>query len=435
MDQGKKDPSSTNYTMDTMMIHGAFESMAWNYGDHLVPPISASNAYRLETVARGAEGFTQFANPEFNRHQIHPIYIYDRLDEPSRSMLEYRLAAAEGGETAICFATGMAAISAAICTLVHTGQSVVAHKLVYGCTFSLLKNWLPRLGITTKWADLTDTQNLAPLLDNKTKVIYFETPSNPTLEMIDIGAIRAMVDEHNRDLPPADQTRIIVDNTFATPWCQRPLSLGAHMVVASLTKDIGGFGTDMGGMVCCERTYESDLMLYRKDFGAPLSSRSSWAHLVYGLPTLALRIRKQQENAVTVARFLAEHPKVEQVFYPGLSNFPQRQLAEKQLKDPEGNFAPGIMVYFRLKGGPEDARQAGARLMDAIARDSLAITLAVSLGQIRTLIEHPSSMTHAAVPVELQKRVGIDPGGVRLSLGIEGVDDIITDLQKGLESA
>jgi cystathionine beta-lyase/cystathionine gamma-synthase len=177
------------------------------------------------------------------------------------------------------------------------------------------------------------------------------------------------------------------------------------------------------------------VLLFRKDFGASLNPRTAWQTLVYGLPTLALRSRQQIETATRVARFLEHHPAVESVHYPGLLSHPQRAVAHKQMVDTEGNFAPGTVIYFALKGGPEDALESGRRMMDHLANKSLAVTLAVSLGQIRTLIEHPASMTHAAIPAADQLKAGIDPGGIRLSIGLEASEDIIGDLESSMQEA
>ncbi|MEJ2367083.1 MAG: aminotransferase class I/II-fold pyridoxal phosphate-dependent enzyme [Acidobacteriota bacterium] len=429
-----KDKKKRRYQMETRLIHGDFHSPHWNYSDHIVPPISASAAYRLESVARGAKGFTEFANPEFNRHVQPPIYIYDRLDEPSRSMLEDNIAAAEEGECAVCFATGMAAISASLGVLLKAGDSVVSHQTLYGCTFSLFKNWYPRLGINVKLADLKDTDALEELLTPEVMAVYFETPTNPTLELVDIAAVRAVVDRVNEKRGARRKIYIVVDNTFATPFSQRPLTLGADAVCHSLTKNIGGFGTDMGGVWAGPSLLEPDVLLFRKDFGAPLSPKSAWPPLVYGLPTLSLRSRRQIETAFKVARFLEGHPAVAKVRFPGLPSHPQHVLAQRQMVDVEGNFAPGFMIYFVLKGDPEEARAAGARMMDHLAQHALCATLAVSLGQVRTLVEHPSSMTHAPIPIEDQLQAGIDPGGIRISVGLEAPDDIMADLEEALDS-
>ncbi len=430
----QRPPSDRRYRIETRLIHGEFHSPHWEYRDHIVPPITASAAYRLESVERGAEGFQEFANPEFNRHTQAPIYIYDRLDEPTRSMLEDNLAIAEQGETAICFATGMAAISAAVGVLVKAGDRILAHRQLYGCTWSLFSNWLPRFGVTAEMCDLRDLAALERALGDDVMVVYFETPTNPTLEIIDIGAVRAAVDRVNAGRGARRRVFIVVDNTFATPYCQRPLTLGADLSVHSLTKNIGGFGTDMGGVVVGPRLLEPDLLLFRKDFGAPLGPKAAWPPLVYGLPTLPVRTRQQTATAQAIASWLEAQPGVARVSYPGLPSHPQHALAQQQMREPHGGFAPGIMIYFVLDGPPAEARERGRRMMDHLADRALAVTLAVSLGQIRTLVEHPASMTHAVVPAEAQQAAGIDPGGIRLSIGLEAAEDIVADLQDALDA-
>jgi cystathionine beta-lyase/cystathionine gamma-synthase len=429
----KKDRKRT-YHKETRLIHGDFHSPHWDYSDHIVPPISASAAYRLESTERGAKGFQSFANPEFNRHTQPPIYIYDRLDEPSRSMLEDNLAAAEEGECGVCFATGMGAISASIGVLAKSGDTVLAHRTLYGCTYSLFKNWMPRFGITVKMVDCKDVEALEAMMTDDVVAVYLETPSNPVLEIVDIAAIRAAVDRVNANRGKKRRIFIVVDNTFATPFCQRPITLGADVVVQSITKNVGGFGTDMGGVWVGPTLLEPDVLLFRKDIGAPLAPKAAWPPLVYGLPTLGLRSRQQMDTALKVARFLEGHPAVKRVVYPGLPSHPQHVLARKQMLDAEGNFAPGIMIYFELKGDLQEARTRGSQMMDYLADQALTITLAVSLGQIRTLIEHPSSMTHAPLPVEAQLEAGIDPGGIRISVGLEKSEDIMGDLEDALDA-
>lgn len=429
--------SGDTYKKETRMIHGKKHSPHWSYKDHIVPPISASATYRLESTARGARGFRQFANPEFNRELHTPIYIYDRLDEPSRGMLEENIELAEGGESCVAFATGMSAISAALGVLLKAGDTLISHKTIYGCTFSLFTNWFPRLGIEVRFADLTDFDATGELLraEPSAMAVFAETPCNPTLALLDLRAIADCVKAHNADRPPRRQVYTVVDNTFATPFCQRPLEHGIDIVVDSLTKNIGGFGTDMGGAVIAPRLLEPDLLLYRKDFGAALSPKTAWPPLVYGLPTLALRTRHQMATAVRVALFLEAHPAVQRVSYPGLPSHPQYALAQRQMRDFDGEFAPGTMIYFNLEGDADEVRARGARLMDVLEKEGLTTTLAVSLGQIRTLIEHPASMTHAALPPEDQLKAGVEPGGIRISIGLEHPDDIIADFERALSAA
>ena len=420
------------YRLRTRLIHGSFATGKWDYDHHVVPPQSSSATYRLSSVHRGAQGFVEFATPE---SRTAPIYIYDRLDEPSRGMLEENLAVAEGGEIAVAFATGMAAVSAALGVLTSSGNQIVAHRVLYGCTHSLMTNWLPRYQIRTDFCDLTQAENLEKAATKDCRVVYFETPVNPTMELIDMRAVRRVADQLNVGRREAEKIRIVVDNTFATPFCQRPLEHGVDLVVHSLTKDIGGFGTETGGCVIGASSYFNHLMLYRKDFGGVLSPKNAWPILVYGLPTLATRLINQQKSAMQVAEFLLKQPKIARVVYPGLPNFSQKELAHRQMTTRDGSFAPGSMLYFELKGkdgSPKGAAEAAERFVDYIAEKSYTITLAVSLGQIKTLIESPFSMTHAVVPEEEKMRVGLQPGGIRLSLGLEDWHDIIADLQDAL---
>ncbi|MDZ7269524.1 MAG: PLP-dependent aspartate aminotransferase family protein [candidate division KSB1 bacterium] len=430
----KRKRAKAEYRMRTHLIHGNYESKKWDYNHHVVPPMSSSATYRLSSAQRGAQGFFEFASEHTDFIKHVPIYIYDRLEEPTRGMLEENLAYAEGGEMCVTFASGMAAISATLGMLCEAGHEIVAHQILYGCTYSLMTNWLPRYQVNTRFVNLQNLEELRRALSPKTRVVYFETPVNPDLSLIDIAAVRRVVDEVNRDRAPERQIKIVVDNTFATPFCQRPIALGADFSVHSLTKDIGGFGTDMGGAVIGPQRFYSPLLLYRKDFGGVLSPKSAWAILVYGLPTLSTRMINQQKTACKVARFLQEHPKVARVVYPGLESHPQFELAKRQMVDYEGKFAPGAMIYFVLKGN--DARQAGSRgeaFIDYIADHAYSITLAVSLGQIKTLIESPYSMTHSALPEEEKRKRGMEPGGIRLAIGLEDWHDVIEDLREALE--
>ncbi len=432
MDKPKHHRKKEDYRVRTHMIHGNYESKKWDYDHHVVPPLTQSTAFRLSSLERGAKGFVQFASADEALSGHIPIYIYDRLDEPTRAMLEENLAYAEGGEICVSFATGMAAISAVLGAALRQGQEVLAHEILYGCTYSLMTNWLPRFGMQAKFGDFLKPESLAGLITPATRVLYFETPVNPTMELIDIAAIRRVADEVNAHRSNNDRLLVIVDNTFATPYCQRPLKLGAHLVVESLTKGLGGFGTDMGGAVTAPAEWYNLLMLFRKDFGGVLAPRSAWGIMVYGLPTLAARMANMQKTAQHVAEFLSKHPKVANVSYPGVECFGQKTLAHRQMVSSDGKFAPGSMMYFVLKG--TDSKQSRAeKLVDYLAEHAYSITLAVSLGQIKTLIEHPYSMTHSALPDEQKRAFGMHPEGVRLSIGLEDWHDIIRDLEIALE--
>jgi len=414
--------------MATYLVHGKVHDEAWDFEHHIVPPMSANVTYRLDSARRGGTGFGDFASAAAHKHE--PIFIYDRLDEPTRSMLESTLAQTEGGDTCAAFASGMAAISAALGICLNTGDHVIAHRAVYGCTYNLLTVWYKRLGIQVDFCDMTRPEQVAALVKPNTRVIYTETPVNPTLELVDIRALRDIADAANAKRAPDDHMiRVIIDNTFATPYGQRPLTLGADIVCHSLTKNIGGFGTDMGGAVIGSADIEGELLVWRKDFGGALASRVAWQMLVYGLPTLPLRLEKQSESAMQVATWLEGRPEVQRVMYPGLASFPQGELAKKQLRTPEGKFLPGSLIYFETREKQPGSCERSMALVDHIAKHAYSVTLAVSLGQLRTLIENPGSMTHSALPAEAQALGGIAPNGVRLSLGVEEPRDIIHDLE------
>ncbi len=420
------------YSEKTHFIHGRCSAAHWDYRHHVVPPASVSVAYKLESSQRASRGFEHF-----DRDHLGPgehIYLYDRLDEPSRAMLEENLAYAEGAQCAVTFASGMAAISAALCNCAGAGDHILSHHILYGCTHSLLRTWLTRFGIETSSADFTNLEAARRHLRPNTRVIYFESPVNPDLTLIDIAAVAEWLARVNRERRPEQRVYLIVDNTFATPYGQRPLHHGADLVVGSLTKNIGGFGTDLGGMIAGPNCFEAGWMSFRKDFGGVLSSRNAWHFLVYGLPTLPVRFRQQQESALKLARFLERHPCVESVAYPGLDSYAQKELARRQMQDYDGRFAPGFMVYFRLREPVAQSGENARKFIDYLANNAYAITMAVSLGQIRTLVEHPYSMTHGSLITEGGPPSPIDPGGIRLSVGLEKADDLIHELSEALEA-
>ncbi|MCW5936816.1 MAG: aminotransferase class I/II-fold pyridoxal phosphate-dependent enzyme [Fimbriimonadaceae bacterium] len=423
------------YRDRSVLIHGKFRSEKWDFQDHILPPITTAVSFRLRSAERGAEGFQQFANPDVDRSTAHPIYIYDRLDEPCVGLLEETLAFAEKGECAVCFGSGMSAVAASIGIHVRSGDHVVYHPAVYGCTYSHLTRWLSRFGVEATPARFSEAQALEAAVRPETRVVYFESPCNPTMELVDLEAVASFVRKVNADRPEDGKIVTVIDNTFASPYGQRPLTHGIDYVVHSLTKHISGFGATMGGVVVGPRKTETDLLLYRKDFGGSMTPDAAWHILTYGVPTLALRLERQQEAAQRVAEFLNLHPKVARVHYPGLDTFAQKELALRQMRDIDGEFAPGALIFFELKGSPEEAYNSAVKVCDHLASEALSVTLAVSLGQIRTLVEHPASMTHAAIPPEDQAKAGISPGGVRLSIGLEDVRDILRDIESALARA
>jgi len=409
----------------TFNIHGSAKTQAWEFSNHLVPPMTASTTFRLKSLQRGADGFQLFANVE--NHED-PIWIYDRLEEPSSKMLEEQLAQMERGDVAISFSSGMGAISASFLAFLKAGDTIISHKTLYGCTYSLITSWLPRFGINHQLVNINQLK-AHDLKDKSLKTIYFESVCNPSLEIIDIERICQLVKEENKTRGAENKIKIIVDNTFATPWGLRPLEYGVDLVIQSLTKNIAGFGTEMGGAIITSKKFLSQILLIRKDIGAIMHPHSAWNIMIYGIPSQILRFEAQQKNALQIAKYLEKHPSVEKVYYPGLSSFPQHNLAKKILKTPEGNFSPGTMLSFTLKGS--NART--EKFINSIAQNSYSITLAVSLGLIKTLIEVPGLMTHAAVPKEKQVDSGIPAKLIRMSLGIEAAADIISDLELAFE--
>lgn len=423
-----KSGKQQNRSARSQMVHGQPITAAWNFSRHLIPPITSNTTYRLDSLDRGARGFMQFGSDESkNKEQI---LIYDRLDEPNTLLLEEQLSLLEGSEAAVTFGSGMGAISATLLSVLKSGQKIVAHRNLYGCTYSLLTDWLPRFGIESNFIDVTCKEHRQLLNDKTVRVLYFECVSNPSLDLADLPAIMKDVQRINKSRSESDRIIVVVDNTFATPWALRPLEWGIDIVVHSLTKNIGGFGVEMGGAAMCAKKFERSLKLARKDFGAILNPKSAWHVTVHGIPTLAVRFERQQKNAMAVARFLERHPKVERVLYPGLRSHPQYALARKLLRTPEGEFAPGTMISFVLKGDMGRCR----KFVDHVAKNSYSITLAVSLGLTKTLIEVPGYMTHSAIPKDKLAGSGIDPRMIRLSLGIEDERDLIADLDAAFRS-
>lgn len=418
--------------MESFFIHGKDVSPRWDYRHHLMPPETASVTYRLESVERGAKGFLQYAS--LDELPEDPIYIYERLDDPTTGMLEDRLATAEKGEAAVTFSTGMAAIAATVCTFAKRGDHIISHESVYGCTYSLYKNWIPRHGIDVEFVHMVKDKNWFDKIKDNTRIIFFETPVNPTMETIDIGAIRKIADEINKNRTEENKIFVVVDNTFASPYCQRPLELGADIVIASITKHIGGFNTGMGGVVIMPQKYCNQFMMCRKDYGSVLHSKTAWNFLIYGLPTLPCRMRQQSETAMKFAHYLEHHKDVKAVYYPGLESYAQRELAEKQMRSYNGSFAPGCLLYFVLAGPAEEAREKATKVINWLATNSICYTLAVSLGCFKTLVEHPSCMSHVAIPLKDQIEAGIEPGGIRVSVGLEEADMLIEDMERAFAS-
>jgi methionine-gamma-lyase len=339
-----------------------------------------------------------------------PGYMYTRYGNPTVRALEEKIAALEAGEAALAFASGMAAVSSAILGYVQAGGHVVAARSLYGAAYNFLNRKLPAMGASATFVPSTRAEDFEKALQPNTRVMYFESPSNPTLEISDIAALATVARAHA--IPS------IIDNTFASPALQQPLKLGITVVVHSATKYLCGHGDAMGGAVIGPQDYIGRLSRdILRDFGGIMSPFNAWL-ILRGIRTLHLRVPAQCSNAQKIAEFLAQHPRVERVNYPGLPSHPGHDLAKRQMK------AFGAMISFEVKGGYEGGKQ----VMDRVK----IFARAASLGDTRSLIVHSASTSHRAVPRDERLAIGITDGLVRLSVGVEAVEDLIHDLDQAL---
>ena len=339
----------------------------------------------------------------------HRGYEYARTGNPTRAALETCIAALEGGAHGLAFASGMAA-EAAIMQLLKPGDHTVAVDDLYGGSYRLFRRVLEPMGLSFSFVDGTDLSAVEKSLTDRTRMLWVESPTNPLLKLVDIEAVSK--------LAHARQALLVVDNTFMSPYFQRPLSLGADIVVHSATKYLGGHSDVIGGTLVVNRDdlFERLAFLQNAVGGVP-GPMDAWL-VLRGLKTLAIRMREHDHNARQVAAFLIDHPRVARVFYPGLPNHPQRELARRQMSGFGG------MISFEVKGGLEPARR-------VVERTQL-FTLAESLGGVESLIELPAAMTHASIPAETRRAHGVADGLVRISVGIEDAADLISDLDQAL---
>jgi methionine-gamma-lyase len=339
-------------------------------------------------------------------------YLYTRWGNPTIRALEEKLAALEGGESALATATGMSAISTAILSVIQAGEHIVAARQLYSGTYRLLSQHLPRLNIQTTFVDPTQLEHFERALQLNTRLIYIETPSNPQLEITDIATIARLGQAH--------RITTMIDNTFATPVNQRPRELGIDVVLHSTTKYFSGHGDAMGGVVIGRREFiDHALTDLHRELGGVISPFNAWLTL-RGTRTLGLRMGRHNQNALTLAEFLQDHPRVERVYYPGLKQHPGHALARRQMRGFGG------MLSFAVVGGYE----AGVNTINRVR----LCTRAVSLGDARTLITHPASTTHYIVPQAARLEAGISDGLIRLSVGIEDAMDLMEDLDQALSS-
>lgn len=391
--------------------HSGFTTRAIHHGydpaDHqgaLTPPMHLASTFAFESTEQGG---AIFAGEQ-------PGYFYSRISNPTLDLLEQRIAILEGAEAGVATASGMGAISAVFWSLLSAGDEIVTDTTLYGCTFAFFRHGLAKFGVTVTHVDMTDPAALEAVMSANVKAVYFETPANPNLRLVDIAAISAIAHDYG--------ARVIVDNTFATPVLTRPIELGADVVVHSATKYLGGHGDLVGGLAVGNAELMQQVRLVGlKDMTGAVMSPFTATLILRGLKTLALRMERHCANAMMIAQWLEAQPQVAAVHYPGLESFTQADLARRQMA------APGGMIAFDLVGGFAQGIAFMNRL-DLIRR-------AVSLGDAETLVQHPASMTHSTYTPQERAAHGIGEGLLRLSVGLEDVDDIIADLTQALAGA
>jgi methionine-gamma-lyase len=383
---------------ETALIHGGYE--AHDHQGSLVPPLYQTSTFVFDNAEQGAK---RFAGEE-------PGYIYTRLGNPTVKILEERVCEMENGEKALAFASGMAAVSATLLYLVKAGDHILCSEGLYGCTFGLLSMMEKKFQITHDLSPLTDEAMVRSMIRENTSCIYVETPINPTMKLVDLEMVATVAKEFG--IP------VVVDNTFCSPYLQKPLDFGCDYVIHSATKYIGGHGDVIAGLVVGPEEQMNEMaMTTLKDIGGVMSPFDAWL-LIRGLKTLALRVDRHCDNAIKIAAKLKEHPAIETIYFPGDEDFPQYALAKKQMRKPGG------MISFEIKGSKEDAQ--------SLLNQVKLIKLAVSLGDAETLIEHPATMTHAVIPEDERRKMGISDTLIRLSVGLEAWEDIWEDLEQAL---
>jgi len=392
----------SNYRFATRQIHSGREE---NSAGALVTPIYQTSTFKFNTVEQGGN---RFSGKEDG-------CIYSRLGNPSVTQAEAIIANLEQGEACAGTASGMGAISATLWSLIKAGDEIVASDTLYGCTFSLICHGLTQFDIKVKFIDFTNFKAVKEALSEKTSVVYLETPCNPTLKIIDIEEICKLVHGYNKNI------KVIVDNTFSSPYISNPITLGADVVVHSATKYINGHGDVLAGFVISNKEIIKKIKMFGiKDMTGSTMTPFSAFLICRGLKTLDIRMEKHCSNAMKIAEFLEKHPAVSKINYPGLKSFPGYEIAKKQMKRFGG------MMSFELKA---DKKKVG----EAINKLKL-VSIAVSLGDAETLIEHPATMTHSTYSAEELKNVGISESLVRLSVGLEDPEDIIDDLKSVLDT-
>ncbi|MEL7624750.1 MAG: PLP-dependent aspartate aminotransferase family protein [Clostridiales bacterium] len=397
----------TNVGFETLMIH-AGQSPDKESGA-LATPIYQTSTFCFETVEEGQGKFAKTI----------PGFVYSRSGNPTNRALEMKIAALEGGEDAVATASGMGAIGAVMVAFLKTGDHVVCGDCVYGGTSVVMRTNLAQFGIDVSFVDTSDAAAVEAAIKPNTKLLYFETPTNPLMVVTDIKKMAAIT--------KAKGIKLVVDNTFAPPPLQYPIKLGADLVVHSVTKYLNGHGDVLGGLVVGSKT---DIALVRgngvtKICGTPPSPHSSFL-VLRGMKTLSLRVRQHCNNAMAFAQYLAGNKYIKKVYYPGLAGHPQHQLAKEQMN----GYYTGMVAFEVDAINGLSSYDAGIKLLNTLTIPSIA----VSLGDPDTLIQHPASMTHASVPKEAREAASISDGLIRMSVGLENVEDLIADFDRAFAS-
>lgn len=347
-----------------------------------------------------------YVQPELGRHKG---YEYARTQNPTRAALEANLAALERGKHGHCFASGMSSIDV-VFRMLKAGDHVVSSENMYGGSFRLFHHVLEKFGLQFTYVDTAKVDAVKAAMRPETKIVYLETPTNPMMTITDIAACA--------EIAHAGGALVVVDNTFCSPYLQRPIESGADIVLHSTTKYLNGHSDSIGGVVVSNSDELGEKIGFLQNaVGAILSPFDSWL-VLRGVKTLAVRMKRHEENGMAMANYLSHHPKVKKIFYPGLSDHPQHELARRQMN------GFGSMISFEL-----GSKEAATTFLNRVQLCSLA----ESLGGVETLISHPETMTHASVPIETRKRLGITPGLVRISVGIEDIEDLIADLENAFD--
>ena len=383
----------------TRAIHHGYDPM--EEAGALTPPLHLTSTFAFETAEEGGARFAGEA----------PGHIYSRISNPTVALLEERMAALEIGQAAVATASGMGAITSVMWSFLKAGDEIITDKTLYGCTFAFMRDGLSRFGVKVTHIDLSNPLALETHISDQTKIVYFETPANPNMRLIDIAAISTIAKRYG--------ARTIVDNTYATPVQTQPLTLGADIVVHSATKYLGGHGDLVAGIaIGNEDDMHAVRMIGVKDMTGSVLAPFNAMLIMRGRKTLELRMKRHAESALTVEQMLEGHAAIAKVYYPGLTSFPQHDLAKRQMSGFGG------MIAYELKGG----YTAGINMMNRLSM----IRRAVSLGDAETLVQHPASMTHSTYTPEERAAHGIGEGLVRISVGLESVEDILADLHQAL---